>query len=342
MYCPPRYLSGMRTSTRSNAQPLSDLRSSNLRSVQLLAQDLLGRAVDDRIATTVEYQRMLGVGSGTVQKALSFLESTGAVTLSRHGHLGTRIIAQDDGLLWGVAGRGQVRLVLHPPGPIDGFGMLKGLHDEFDRLGVPLDVRYLQGAEARAALVADGTVDLSVLSSGAAKSLRPGLRQRLRTVELGTGIYYAPGSLAVVRRAGRRKQQRSGPTRVAIDRSSHDHVRLTEAEFPPAPPYEFVDCPYPQVLTELLQRHIDAAVWHQTLLPVPLDAMGLRADPLDTDLVAPILESVSAAALVLRTNDSALARMLPRLDVSVVVDAQAELLAMDPASPELHTKVWLR
>lgn len=330
----------MRNKVAGRTDPPADMRSKNLRSVQLLAEDMLGRAAGNRIPTTIEYQKQLGVGSGTVQKAMAILENSGAVTLSRHGHLGTRLLEQDEGVLWSVSGRGQVRLVLHPPGAIDGFGLLQGLHTEFDELSVPLDVRYLQGGEARAELVTDGTVDLAVLSASAAGSLRRGLSRKLRTVELGAGIYYAPGSLSVVRRASGPKRPRR--LRVAIDRASHDHEVLTEAEFPPGSKHAYVDCPYPEVLTALLEDRIDAGVWHNTLLPVPLAAMGLTVAPLTSTRVDEVIDSVSEAVLLLRRDDHALGHLVERIDVSVLVAAQSALLGMDPASPELHTQVWMR
>lgn len=330
----------MRNKAAARTEPLTDLRSRNLRSVQLLALDMLGRSIGNRLPTTIEYQKELGVGSGTVQKALAILENSGAVTLTRHGHLGTRLVEQDEGMLWSMSGRGQIRLVLHPPGAIDGFGLLQGLHAEFEKFSVPLDVQYMQGAEARAEMVADSRVDATILSKSAADSLRRPLRRKLRTVELGSEIYYAPGSLVVVRRADGPKKPRK--LRIAIDRSSHDHEVLTEAEFPPAAKHVYVDCPYTEVLTALLEERIDAAVWHSTLLPVPLSAMGITETPVTSAEAGGELESVSTAVLVMRRDDMALGHLVERLDVSVVVESQAKLLGMDPASSELHSQVWLR
>src|SRR5690606_21960239 len=98
------------------------------------------------------------------------------------------------------------------------------------------------------------------------------------------------------------------------------------------------DCPYTEVLTALLEERIDAAVWHATLLPVPLSAMGIT----ETPVTSADLESVSTAVLVMRRDDLPLSHLVERLDGSVVVEKQAKLLGMDPASSELHTQVWLR
>ena len=48
--------------------------SKNLLAAQRIAADLLGRGVGERAPTALRYQELLGVGSGTVQKALKDLE----------------------------------------------------------------------------------------------------------------------------------------------------------------------------------------------------------------------------------------------------------------------------
>lgn len=330
----------MRTRASALTQPPADLRSRNLKTVQRLSLDMLGRPTGSRVPTTVDYQKQFGVGSGTVQKALAILEHSGAVTLSRHGHLGTRLVDQDEGLLWTMSGRGQVRLALHPPGPVTGFGLLKGLQSEFDELGVPLDVRYAHGGEERAELVASGHVDAGLVSAGVADSLRRALRRRVTTVTVGEGLYYAPGSVFVVRREDAAKRPRR--VRVGIDRSSHDHSTVTAAAFPEDARNVYVDCPYGQVLTALLERRIDVALWHSTLLPVPLRAMGLVATPLEDEAALQALATVSAAVLVLRRDDLALGRLVERIDADALAREEEQLLRLDPAAPELGTRVWER
>ncbi|HEX6446885.1 MAG TPA: YhfZ family protein [Streptosporangiales bacterium] len=327
--------------TRASAtQPPADLRSRNLKTVQRLSLDMLGRPTGSRVPTTVDYQKQFSVGSGTVQKALAILEHSGAVTLSRHGHLGTRLVDQDEGLLWSMSGRGQVRLALHPPGPITGFGLLRGLQSEFDTLGVPLDVRYAHGGEDRAELVVSGEVDAGLVSAGIAESLRRALRRKITTVTVGEGLYYAPGSVFVVRREDAAKRPRR--VRVGVDRTSHDHTVVTTAAFPEDAKNVYVDCPYSQVLTALLERRIDVALWHSTLLPVPLTAMGLTATPLEDDAAVQALATVSDAVIVLRRDDLALGRLVERIDTGALSREAEDLLRLDPAAPDLQSRVWER
>lgn len=330
----------MRTRASAPTQPPADLRSRNLKTVQRLSLDMLGRPTGSRVPTTVDYQKQFGVGSGTVQKALAILEHSGAVTLSRHGHLGTRLVDQDEGLLWTMSGRGQVRLALHPPGPITGFGLLKGLQSEFDTLGVPLDVHYAPGGEERADLVASGDVDAGLVSAGVADSLRRAVRRKITTVNLGDGLYYAPGSVFVVRREDAAKRPRR--VRVGIDRSSRDHSVVTSAAFPDDAKNVHVDCAYSQVLTALLERRIDVALWHSTLLPVPLTAMGLAVTPLEDDAATRALATVSGAVLVLRRDDLALGRLVERIDTGALAREEAQLLHLDPASLDLQARAWER
>lgn len=308
--------------------------------MQYLAEDILGCQPGDRIATTAEYQNLVGVGSGTVQKALTVLESVGAVRLSRHGHLGTKIVELNHGGLWSLTGRGEVRIVATLPGAIDAFGLSKGMYSQFAKLGIPIDLRYLRGASPRAKRVLRSEADIAVMSRGAAESLAPRVRKSTRMVELGQGSYYAPDSLVRLARAGAGEK---GPLRVAIDRSSYDHLRLTEAEFPPGvDQWTYVDCAYTHLPGALIEDKVDVGVWHRTLLPASAKALGLTERSLTRSETTALLEQVSPAVLVVRSEDTALWNLLQNIDVRAIVRAQRSLLAMDPSSPSIHDSVWSR
>ncbi|MQA02735.1 MAG: hypothetical protein GEV07_08460 [Streptosporangiales bacterium] len=323
----------MRNKAAAKTGPVTDLRSRNLRSVQLLAEDMLGRPTGGRLPTTIDYQQQLGVGSGTVQKALAILENSGAVTLSRHGHLGTNLVERDEGLLWSMSGRNQVHLVMPMPGPIDHIALLHNVREQLTRFNVPTGTHFKKGAATRAELVADGDVDLALMSRSAAKSLRPGLRRRTRTVDLGPNVYYTPGSLVVVSRLDGPKRPRK--LKVAIDRSSHDHQALTEAEFPPGPKHTYVDCSYVGVLNAIHNGSVDVAIWHTTLVTIPLEGMGLTVRPLTADKVDELVEGLSAAVFLLRKDDAALGSLLENLNVEEIAQTQEKLNELDRADPTI-------
>lgn len=316
-----------------------DLRSHQQRTVESVANDVLSRQSGDQIKTMAEYQRDVGVGSGTVQKALIFLESVGAVSLSRHGHQGTRIVELDRRALWRFTGRGQVRIVSTLPGAIDAFGLNKGLEKHFSAVGLPVGLQYLRGANARAESVRRDRADVAIMSKGAADQTLSRRRARTTTVELAPHSYYAPGSLVCLERSSR--PQRA--LRVGIDRRSSDHRLLTELEFPPSDQrWEYVDCPYSNLPGALLSDQVDIGIWHRTLLPAPIEDLGLRERALSAPGANHLLQQISPAVLVIRSADIALNRLLEEIDVRTVNRVQQSLLAMDPASAMIHDAVWSR
>lgn len=306
----------------------------------MVATDLLGRGVGDRLPTTVDYQERSRVGSGTVQRAVKTLEGCGAVTLSRHGHRGTQIVEIEHGLLWSLAGRQLVRIVVPIPGAIDVFGLCKGMRGEFSRLAVPSDVSYLAGSGARAEYVGDGHADVAVMSKRAVTGVPRKTRRALDTIELGPSTFYGDGSLVVLsgRDAGRRGTRKT-PIHVGRVSASDDHVRLTAAEFPESRDIEYVDLAYNSLPSAILQGSVDTGVWHRTLLPAPLDSLGLVERPLETRTV---LKTMSAAALVIRRDDESMRRLLSRVDMSTVEATQKELKDLDSTAPETLEQMWSR
>lgn len=316
-----------------------DLRSHQQRTVESAANDILSRQVGDQIMTMAEYQRQVGVGSGTVQKALTFLESVGAIGLSRHGHQGTRIVQLDRSALWRFTGRGQVRIVSTLPGAIDAFGLNKGLEEQFSAVGIPVGLQYRRGADARAERVRRGQADVAIMSKGAADRLPSRRRSRTTMVELASGSYYARGSLVCLERVHRSK----GTLRVGIDRGSADHQMLTELEFPSDEDgWTYVDCPYSGLPGALLSDQVDVGIWHRTLLPASVESLGLRERSFSAAGAEQLLQQISPAVLVVRSDDGALNRLLEEIDVRAVARAQKSLLAMDPASVMIHDAVWCR
>lgn len=317
----------------------ANLQSPLQRTVQTIAEDLLGRKVGDKVRTAVEYQQLSGVGSGTVQRALSTIEASGAVTLSRHGHRGTEILRAHPGLLWTFAGRSQVRIAVPIPGAVDVFGLSKGLRAEFDRLDIPSDLTYVAGSGSRAQFVSTTAADVAVMSKSASRQLPEDTARGLELIDLSEGTFYGHDSLTLLERAGA-PVSRDGPIRVGRIYASDDHVRLTAAEFPPAPNITYVDLPYMSLPNAVLQGEVDIGVWHRALMPAPLATLGLDGRPLSNPKITDVLDTMSAASLVVRSEDAALLQLFNQVSLDAVEQVQKELKALDPSAPESLELVW--
>jgi hypothetical protein len=300
--------------------------SSNQRAVQMLARDILGRVVGDRLPTSLQWQEQLGVGSGTVQKALSVLESAGAVTFRARGHQGRFIIKRHVGRLWAIAGLGHVSGALPLPDSPEGSGLATGLREQFDQLGLPLQMLYMHGASNRVRVVEDGRADFAVLSMGAGEHARSASPHRRWTLlDLGPHTYYSDGSMVVLEHPGRAGSAASG-LRIGIDRDSHDHARLTLAEFPAANGHEYLSLDYPHLPAAVAMGTIDAAVWHRTSLPIPLELIGVTVRSLEQPEAIQAYETLSRAILLARRDRPEIETALRELDVEWIRDTQARVL----------------
>jgi YhfZ C-terminal domain/Helix-turn-helix domain len=137
--------------------------------VQLVARDLLTRGPGDRIPTALQYQHLTGVGSGTVQKALRTLQSTGAVSLRSRGHAGTILVQTDLPRLSALAALGAPTAVLPVPTSPELMGLARVLRLEVRRLGIPFQALYTYGSSRRLALLESGEADFTALSATAAE-----------------------------------------------------------------------------------------------------------------------------------------------------------------------------
>ena len=310
----------------------------NFKASQQIAADLLGRDVGQRLPTTVRYQELLEVGSGTVQKALRDLESVGAVRTRARGHQGTYILELRVDKLWVLAGLGPVTGVMPLPNSAEWAGLATGLRAEFERLRIALQALYIHGSYNRAALVAKGKADFAVLSREAA-SHAAAQKGEWSTLDFGPWTYYSDDSLLVLLRPGMVNTDSSplvGEGRestkirtVGIDPESFDHHQLTLAEFPEGSGLEYVHCAYPHIPAAVARGKIDAAVWNRTMLSIPLDLVGVAAQSLRRDDAISLSRSLNHAVLLTQGTRPEISSILGRLNRKSVTEIQSKVLAQE-------------
>lgn len=317
-------------------QDLGIPRSSNQKALREIARAMITTSLGDRLATSVEYQETLGIGAGTAQKALRTLVSSGAAVTRSHGHRGTYLVERDLGRLWQIGELGPVRVLFTPPGAVEEYGLAEGLQRAFENLGVPLTAAYRRGAAGRAARVASGGADLTVVSRGAAFESELDT-EAYSSIDLGPDTYYRPQSIVVVARP-----QDESPRRIGIDGTSYDHRALTLAEFPDDGAHQYVDCRFPDIPAAVLEGRIDAGVWHRMELLVPLHLTGLVERPLRTAGAERVRAELSNAVLLADRHNALTAALLAELDVGTVRKTQDTVLSLDPEAEEFRSRIWPR
>jgi hypothetical protein len=301
--------------------------SKNHRATQLLAGDLLCRNLDERLPTYIEYQELLGFGSGTVQKAMRTLESVGAVRTRARGRQGTFIIDRSFGRLWAIAGLGLLTGTMPLPDSSEGLGLATGLREQFDKLEMDLQMRYMHGSAARLRAVREGRADFAVLSQAAAETARAAEPDRVwNRLDLGPHSYASEGSIMVVMYPGVVEAGAEAIRVVGIDPDSYDHTRLTHTEFPVSAGYRYEAHDYPSLPAAVAEGRVDAAVWHRTVLPVPVDLIGFKVRPFQRDASVSLLDSLCRAVLLAPCDRPELNAILQRLDVTNISETQGRVV----------------
>ncbi len=300
--------------------------------VRAIVRDALSQGVGHTLPTNVTYHETMGLGAGTLQRALDVLRDRGALEVTSRGHLGRVIDGIDVGQCWQAAGLEAVKLLLPPSGPIEIEILDNRLAVELSRLGIPHTVQHLRGGALRLESVCEGDHDLVVVSSGTFDPLyekrsedSADPRLSLATRRLEPGTYYGPGRLVVVSRTDAEPAQ---SRRVAIDRDSPDHVALTLGEFGDGPDVELIDVPFPSVPASVLRNRVDMGVWHTTRSVIPLDLAGLTTRPITSEA----RDAVSGAVLVASPARPELRSVLAELDFTDLAAEQRK--AIDAAADE--------
>ena len=322
----------------NRATPVPGVSGPHQRALALVALDILRNGPGQRIATSLQFQEQLDVGSGTVQKALRQLVDVGAVRLRMKGHQGTLIEAYDPAILWRAADLGPLRLVLTPPGSIESTAIAVESRRQLAMHHVSTEFDFVRGANRRIATLSDSQPRVAAMSRVAAEGYGLLGNPDYTTLDLGALSYYRPETLVVLHRPDVRK---SSIRRIARDPESYDHDHLTMIEFPESAGFEYVNCAFPDVPASILAGTADAGVWHQVVTVITPRQAGLVSFPVHWGTQSP-LESISSAVFVWRSVFSEIDSLMSLVDPDEIRVVQQRLVNLGIASPEVRETVpWL-
>lgn len=271
--------------------------------VSRLAQDLMSRAVGERIPSISEYEEKFQVSRGTIQNSLGYLKEQQAVVLVSRGHLGTCIEQIDYQKLQACSlNRGLLGSM-----PLAYSHTYQGLATALYKTLTPFSVNmvYARGAEYRLQLVAGGVCQFAVCSRHAARQAIEDQFPVDIAVDLGPGSYLSRHVLLL------RDPEATGienGMRVAYDRSSPDQRQITENLTRHIKGIHFVDLKAHQTVGAIRSGVIDAGIWNMDEI-LESGYRGLHIVELeqtaDTD-------AYSSAALVVRKGEEASLQLLRR------------------------------
>ncbi|MTI94752.1 MAG: hypothetical protein FH749_04570 [Firmicutes bacterium] len=283
----------------------SVLLSKNGRVILALAREFLACKPGDRIGTVEHYSQKYNIGRGTVQSALKFLQSIGAVHLESRGHLGTYLEGMSHKKLWEVADYGVIMAVMPLPYSKRYEGLATGLFMAFEEADLPFSLAFMRGASKRLEALELGKYNLAVLSKLAARlEIQKGTPIEI-IHEFGVQSYVSDH--VVIFRDDAREQIEPG-MRVAVDPASVDQTILTCYECEGIE-VDYVETSYAQILHKLAENQIDAAVWN-------LDEVverKLNYQPLRNRKSQEVAREDTTAVLAVHRDEKVLGNVLRRL-----------------------------
>ena len=269
--------------------------------VNCLAQDLLTRKRGDRIPPISEYQEKLCLSRGTVQNALNYLKERKAVTLISRGHMGTFIEMLDYHRLQECSFNKEILGSMPLPYSLCYQGLATALFQLMSPYA--FNLVYARGSSSRMKLLKSNVCQFSVCSLYAAEeAIRANDRVEI-VLDLGPGTYLSRHML-IFREPG--KTVIESGMRVAYDRDSMDHQRLTEMMVEGIPNVTLTEIKAHQTIKAIQAGQVDAGVWN-------LDGI-LEADYKDLNMVPiPVTAETakfSSAAFVVAKENQEMAQLL--------------------------------
>ena len=277
--------------------------------------DILQAGIGGRLTPSIQIQEKLEVGSGTVQKALQELIENGGVVLRVKGHQGTLVLDYNPAILWKSAQLEPLRISLTPPGAQELGALSMSLRNQFRKFGLGMELDYIRGAQNRLDTLSNDLHSAALISIGAAKSRNLLNNKNYSILDFGPESYYQRDSLVVLSSS---KISNPKKLRVALDKTSYDHETLTLNEFENKAGVEYVNCPFPEVPSAILEGRADTGIWHRVQAVISPELAGLKVSQLGSGSLGYDKTSISNAVLIWPSSLKEISALLGMIEIKEI------------------------
>ena len=277
--------------------------------------DILQAGIGGRLTPSIQIQEKLEVGSGTVQKALQELSDNGGVVLRVKGHQGTLVLDYNPAILWRSAQLEPLRISLTPPGAQELGALSMSLRNQFRKFGLGMELDYIRGAQNRLDTLSNDLHSAALISIGAAKSRNLLNNKNYSILDFGPESYYQRDSLVVLSSS---KILNPKKLRVALDKTSYDHETLTLNEFENKAGVEYVNCPFPEVPSAILEGRADTGIWHRVQAVISPELAGLKVSQLGSGSLGYDKTSISNAVLIWPSSLKEISALLGMIEIKEI------------------------
>ena len=277
--------------------------------------DILQAGIGGRLTPSIQIQEKLEVGSGTVQKALQELSDNGGVVLRVKGHQGTLVLDYNPAILWRSAQLEPLRISLTPPGAQELGALSMSLRNQFRKFGLGMELDYIRGAQNRLDTLSNDLHSAALISIGAAKSRNLLNNKNYSILDFGPESYYQRDSLVVLSSS---KILNPKKLRVALDKTSYDHETLTLNEFENKAGVEYVNCPFPEVPSAILEGRADTGIWHRVQAVISPELAGLKVSQFRSESLGNDKASISNAVLIWPSSLKEISALLGMIEIKEI------------------------
>lgn len=293
-----------------------------------LATHFLGAEVGERLPSVRDLARANQSSVGSISNAINELEELGAIQIDRRGHLGSYVKTRSFGILWTIAEQGPMVIGFPLTSSLRFSGLATGLKRLLSDAGIETYLIFIRGSRTRIQSLRERRCHAVMMSEFAADELCSDeeeiqLRLPPESYVASHKVFYRTPLLGKER-----------PLRVAIDRDSIDLACIAELEFADQV-VEFISVPYVLTHRQLVDGHIDAAVWSSDDMHGYLSQQHVQIfdQPLSESTISQIgLTDTSAALVVSAWRHSVHAVISSVLNPDLIIDIQQKVLAgeIDP------------
>jgi YhfZ C-terminal domain/Helix-turn-helix domain len=284
-----------------------------------LARQFIGLEPGLRLPTIRDFGDRMNTSISSVHKAITRLDTAGAIRVERRGRQGSYLAERSLGLLWAVAVEGPLVVALPLASSRRYEALATAIKGRVAGAGIEVFLIFVRGSRRRLDAVRRGRCHLAVVSAFAASELcgeeeTKFLELPPDTFNTGHRVFYSA------------THPRRGRLRVLVDRNSVDQERITLLEFD-GTDVEYVSARHDEFPSLLEVGRGDVAVWTPDEME-DCRPSGVFDRPLSGRVLERIGDSDRCAALVGRSVDSDILLPVVRaIDPVEVQRTQAEVLA---------------
>ena len=284
-----------------------------------LSRDLLGKEVGDKIKSINQYVEDLNLSRGTIQNAIQYIESDGAVKLIKRGHMGTFVDKVDYQKLQILCEYKNFQGIMPLPYSKAYQGLATAIYECLSEVDVNLV--YSRGAKNRIKLVSQGIYQFAICSKFAAEqSINSGENIDI-IIDFGEESYLSKHVLLF---RDKNQSQVTDGMKIALDKSSIDQSEIVKIVTKGKKDIQFIEMRTHQTMKNLLSGAIDVGVWNFDNVSEIRDNK-LHMVPIDYNIG---LYDLSTAVLVVKQGEEDLGNFISKhLKRSDVIKIQSDVIS---------------